>query len=113
MNSCLPVASEEGELFTNRSVRRINCDAAERPFSYIGLLIFALVPLLTKRNDFINIMVLIFLYVCLGPELEYHRWLYRTGKFGPRCLLRVGSYRDTFFMGMGILLSFWPFQLEG
>lgn len=32
------------------------------------ILIFALVPLLTKRNDFINIMILIFLYVCLAQS---------------------------------------------
>src|SRR5271157_3535233 len=30
--------------------------------------IFALVPLFTKRNDIINLMVLIFLYICLAQS---------------------------------------------
>jgi len=35
----------------------------------IGIVIFlALVPLLTKRNDLINLMVLIFLYICLAQS---------------------------------------------
>jgi len=38
-------------------------------FLSIGIAIFlALVPLWTKRNDFINIMILIFLYVCLAQS---------------------------------------------
>ena len=38
-------------------------------FLSIGITIFlALVPLLTKRNDFINIMILILLYVCLAQS---------------------------------------------
>ena len=38
-------------------------------FLSIGITIFlALVPLLTKRNDFINIMILIFLYICLAQS---------------------------------------------
>jgi ABC-type branched-subunit amino acid transport system permease subunit len=35
----------------------------------IGIVIFlALIPLLTKRNDLINLMVLIFLYICLAQS---------------------------------------------
>jgi branched-chain amino acid transport system permease protein len=35
----------------------------------LGVSVFlALVPLLTKRNDFINILILIFLYVCLAQS---------------------------------------------
>jgi branched-chain amino acid transport system permease protein len=38
-------------------------------FLSVGITIFlALIPLLTKRNDFINIMILIFLYVCLAQS---------------------------------------------
>lgn len=38
-------------------------------FLSVGIAIFlALVPLWTKRNDFINIMILIFLYVCLAQS---------------------------------------------
>jgi branched-chain amino acid transport system permease protein len=38
-------------------------------FLSIGIAIFlALVPLLTKRNDFINLMILIFLYICLAQS---------------------------------------------
>ena len=38
-------------------------------FLSIGIVIFlALVPLLTRRNDLINLMVLIFLYVCLAQS---------------------------------------------
>ena len=38
-------------------------------FLSIGIAIFlALVPLWTKRNDFINIMILIFLYICLAQS---------------------------------------------
>ena len=38
-------------------------------FLSVGITIFlALVPLLTKRNDFINIMILIFLYICLAQS---------------------------------------------
>lgn len=38
-------------------------------FLSIGIAIFlALVPLLTKRNDLINLMVLIFLYICLAQS---------------------------------------------
>lgn len=37
-------------------------------FSF-GIYIFlALIPLLTKRNDFINILILIFLYICLAQS---------------------------------------------
>jgi branched-chain amino acid transport system permease protein len=38
-------------------------------FLSIGIAIFlALIPLLTKRNDLINLMVLIFLYICLAQS---------------------------------------------
>ncbi|HYA93455.1 MAG TPA: branched-chain amino acid ABC transporter permease [Thermodesulfobacteriota bacterium] len=38
-------------------------------FLSIGITVFlALIPLGTKRNDFINIMILIFLYVCLAQS---------------------------------------------
>ena len=32
------------------------------------------------------------------PELEYPRWLCRTGQFGTHCLLWVGSNYHTVFM---------------
>jgi len=38
-------------------------------FLSVGITVFlALVPLLTRRNDFINILILIFLYICLAQS---------------------------------------------
>ena len=50
---------EEEELFSQRKILFL---------SIVIAVFLALVPLLTKRNDLINILILIFLYICLAQS---------------------------------------------
>ena len=78
-------------------------------FVSIGIAIFlALVPLLTKRNDLINIMVLIFLYICLAQSWNILAGYTGQVSLGHAAFFGLGAIATRFLWAWGYPF-FWPF----
>jgi branched-chain amino acid transport system permease protein len=78
-------------------------------FLSIGLAIFlALIPLLTKRNDFINILILIFLYICLAQSWNILAGYAGQVSLGHAAFFGLGAITARFLWvgGIPFLLAF-------
>ncbi len=78
-------------------------------FLSTGIVLFlALVPLLTKRNDLINIMVLIFLYVCLAQSWNILAGYAGQVSLGHAAFFGLGAIttRSLWVWGTPFLLAF-------
>lgn len=72
-------------------------------FLSLGIALFlTLVPLLTKRNDLINIMVLIFLYICLAQSWNILAGYAGQVSLGHAAFFGLGAITTRFLWVLGI-----------
>ncbi len=68
----------------------------------LGVSVFlALVPLLTQRNDFINILILIFLYICLAQSWNVLAGYAGQVSLGHAAFFGLGAITTRFLWGWG------------
>jgi branched-chain amino acid transport system permease protein len=76
-------------------------------------ILLALVPLLTKRNDIINLMVLIFLYICLAQSWNILAGYAGQVSLGHAAFFGTAVYVSAFLTVHSGVQSFWLVALSG